>query len=308
MIYASKKNKIGAEVTLVTPEMASKWLGNTADFQRNISPIRVSSYLKAMRRGEWKITPSQSIAISQYGQIIDGQHRLKALVDYGQPLEMSIVFNCPIDSFDVIDQGYKRSVAQIASMRGEKFSNRYNIAAVNTLSWSIKDGNLSFSDAWSAKDCIYIMNRYRAEMEAVFPNNCQKYSNLTVAAFRGAALRVAISKRHLEDLSQVSDFVKVVTTGLPLDDGRIFKMALMLRNVILSNQKLLIGTGSVNKKLIYKSTLLAFRHYLRGTEIKTERSFKNSVVKVNYFPIEIDSKPDYQSVKDYLKSDLYLIN
>lgn len=95
----------------VTAEQAKEWLkGNKLN-----RPIR-KGYLhklsEAMKRGEWTVT-HQPIALSN-GRLLDGQHRLMALVDSGlQKLQMSVAYDADPATFDVIDVGINRSASDI---------------------------------------------------------------------------------------------------------------------------------------------------------------------------------------------------
>lgn len=69
------------EWRLITPEVATSLLKNNAG-NRNLRSTVVDHYADQMKRGEWKPT-HQAIAIGAGGNIIDGQHRLSAIVKSG---------------------------------------------------------------------------------------------------------------------------------------------------------------------------------------------------------------------------------
>lgn len=91
------------QVELITPEMAKALLENQAG-NRPISPLIVATYADAMRRGLWKLT-NQGIAISILGQMIDGQHRMAAVIEAGIPVLMMVARNVLPESRDAIDAG-----------------------------------------------------------------------------------------------------------------------------------------------------------------------------------------------------------
>jgi len=71
------------EWRLITPEVATSLLKNNAG-NRNLRSTVVEHYADQMKRGEWKPT-HQAIAIGADENIIDGQHRLSAIVKSGLP-------------------------------------------------------------------------------------------------------------------------------------------------------------------------------------------------------------------------------
>ena len=79
---------VSAEVREITPSMASEMLGKN-EGNRNVSQAKVQYYARLMREGSWKLT-HQGIAISQDGNVIDGQHRLSSVAMYGKPVSFLV--------------------------------------------------------------------------------------------------------------------------------------------------------------------------------------------------------------------------
>lgn len=99
------------EQVTVTPEMARDWLNMNTD-NRPLRDSTVRTLMAAIRRGEWKLT-HQPIAIDEAGRVLDGQHRLQACVLSGKSLPMMVAREAPRATFDVIDIGARRSLADI---------------------------------------------------------------------------------------------------------------------------------------------------------------------------------------------------
>ena len=68
----------------ITPKMAAEMLERhlNPENQRRQSQSVVESYARAMRAGQWLLT-HQGIAIDTNGELVDGQHRLSAIVASG---------------------------------------------------------------------------------------------------------------------------------------------------------------------------------------------------------------------------------
>lgn len=99
------------EVLKVTPELATAWLALNTD-NRKLRPTHVKSLAGAMKRGEWMVN-HQPIALNGT-RLLDGQHRLTALIRSGLPhLEMSVITGAPSESFKTIDIGAKRGIGDI---------------------------------------------------------------------------------------------------------------------------------------------------------------------------------------------------
>jgi hypothetical protein len=72
-----------------------------------------------MRRGEWLVT-HQGIAFDVKGTLVDGQHRLAAIVEADLPVEVTVFTDVPDGTFDVLDTGKRRNAADVLAIDGEK--------------------------------------------------------------------------------------------------------------------------------------------------------------------------------------------
>lgn len=99
------------ETMMVTPAKASEWLKRNTD-NRAMRRSTVEGLADAIRRGEWKLS-HQGIAFSDSGRLLDGQHRLAAIVEAGISVPMSVTWDCDESTFDVLDIGAKRSLSDI---------------------------------------------------------------------------------------------------------------------------------------------------------------------------------------------------
>src|SRR5271166_4925370 len=99
-----------SEVVSVTPELAKRWLGKNHPGNRPVAWSRVASFANDMRDGNWKLT-HQAIGFDGSDMLIDGQHRLEAVVQSGVTVQMLVVRNRVGDFHDPIDRGAPRSLA-----------------------------------------------------------------------------------------------------------------------------------------------------------------------------------------------------
>jgi len=97
------------QVVNVTPETARKWLGRNAG-NRPLKTSHVGRLAAAIKGGKWKLT-GDPIRFSDTGKLIDGQHRLQAIVDAELPVQCVVMRGLNDDIFDVIDSGSTRSKA-----------------------------------------------------------------------------------------------------------------------------------------------------------------------------------------------------
>jgi hypothetical protein len=100
------------EVYDVTPELAGKWLSLNSESQRNLNRSNVERYAVDMKDGNWQLT-HQGICFNKTGELVDGQHRLAAVVLSGETVRMAVFSGMPVEYQSTIDQGANRTLAQV---------------------------------------------------------------------------------------------------------------------------------------------------------------------------------------------------
>lgn len=93
----------------ITPEDAAALLALNTN-NRDVREGTVKTYAAAMKRGEWSRT-HQGIGISRTGRVLDGQHRLMAIVMSGVTVDMMVATGLNDDVFKDLDGHAKRSAA-----------------------------------------------------------------------------------------------------------------------------------------------------------------------------------------------------
>lgn len=111
----------------VTPALAMQWLKNNYG-NRPVKDDVVVAYARDMVHGVWVAT-HQGLAFDVDEKLIDGQHRLKAVVMANKTVKMKVSFNLPakiegseMTTMDCVDRGRTRSVAdQLTIQHGFKY-------------------------------------------------------------------------------------------------------------------------------------------------------------------------------------------
>lgn len=135
MVKAKKTHKATAPTTtsetiLVGPELAAKWLESNHHLNRNIIKESVAQFVRDMLNGRW--IPGTQIRFSKDGTLIDGQHRLRAIIESGTAQEFVVTRGCPNDTIKNLDTGCKRTARQNMKMSGHE-SNNPQLSIVNLL-------------------------------------------------------------------------------------------------------------------------------------------------------------------------------
>lgn len=110
---------IQTKVQKITPEQASDMLGRNHLNTRSLNTKRVQQFAAVMKAGKWHVT-HQGIALDNAGNILDGQHRLYAIVEAKVPVELMVTTGLDQSMFTVIDVGRVRTVADILTIGGHQ--------------------------------------------------------------------------------------------------------------------------------------------------------------------------------------------
>ena len=110
---------IESEFIKITPTRAAELLANNG-VNRRLRPQLVGSYAEDMAQGLWRAT-GEAIKVSRTGRLLDGQHRLNAVIEFGKPIEMLVVTGLPDDAQELMDQGAARSAADALAMHGFQY-------------------------------------------------------------------------------------------------------------------------------------------------------------------------------------------
>ena len=164
------------EKVFVTPDLAASLLkSNTKN--RPLSPSVIARYVDEIKKGRWKEETGELIKVSKDGYILDGQHRLTAIVRAGVGLFFHIATDVENDVFDVLDTGKRRNGADSIAIFGEKYST--SISAAIT------------AECWILSECKGKRGMSNAEIVERYEENKERWSE---CGFVGVGLSNSISK------------------------------------------------------------------------------------------------------------------
>lgn len=105
-------------VAEITPELAKNILENRNAGNRPLKAAHIKMLMTTLKRDEWMLN-GESIAFSESGRLLDGQHRLTACVNSGKSFKTVVIKGIEDDAaFGTIDIGKPRSVTDLMSLQG----------------------------------------------------------------------------------------------------------------------------------------------------------------------------------------------
>ena len=120
-------SKPPAKVIFVTRDIAQRWL-NRNTRNRKVNQRKLRKYVRDMAAGNWHFT-GDSMKFAPDGTLLDGQHRLLAIVETGATIPVLVVQNILDEAQKHMDTGAARTAADALSIRGEQHSSILAAAA-----------------------------------------------------------------------------------------------------------------------------------------------------------------------------------
>ena len=105
------------EVVTMTPQWASQLLGQTKQKNRKFKRRHLERLTSTIQSGNWYIT-AQGIALDNQNNILDGQHRLAAVVRAEKPIQIMLGRNLDPAIFNVVDTGATRTAGDALDILG----------------------------------------------------------------------------------------------------------------------------------------------------------------------------------------------
>lgn len=244
----------------ITPQLAKEMLATNTAINRRVSERAVAKYVSEMQKGQWIEDNGEFIKFDTRGQLIDGQHRLLAIIKSGCTIRMWVTRGVDDKAFLTIDTGLPRSIGAIAGISGVAMATQ-KTSIIRSL---IRYRNLSTADRFAAPtatDVIRIYNENKSlidEMTHIAHNLSNRTAIAIPESIIGGFLVFLIEKHPT-----ILDFFNEVMTGRNITNNAVY----LLRERIISasaNSKMILPKAS--KELL---VLKAFVHYKNKYQAKT---------------------------------------
>lgn len=135
-------NAFSARVETIGPKKARQYLDLMPRNRRQRGRVK-DRYIKAMSKGQWKLT-GEAIKFNTKGELIDGQHRLEAVIESGKSVEILVCRNVPDEAFMELDTGATRTPADLLTVAGYDYTSGVSSAIRHITSiYKVEAGTIS---------------------------------------------------------------------------------------------------------------------------------------------------------------------
>jgi hypothetical protein len=244
--------KPSVEIMNVTPQMAENWLEQNSDRNRKLREAKVAQYVADILAGRWRLS-DQAISFDINEALVNGQHRLHAVVRADKPILSLVMKNLPTEAMLVLDGGMKRSTDDNFGMYGCEYPKNCGSTVRRVFLGVRSYAGRAFTDQEvhefmkQSADAVRFAHR-------VLPNG----------KFGSASLRAPVVRAYIKRAARtrLEHFGEVLLTGMmvPGDEA-----AIHLRNFVM---ELASSSNGRDRASLYGKTESALAAFLREEPIR----------------------------------------
>ena len=239
-------------MTFVTPAMASDWLANNNDGNRNVRKGDVALLKRQIEEGKYEPT-HQGIGFYDDGTLADGQHRLHAIVQSGVGIWINVTSGLKRSTVHKIDKGIGRTALDSLHFLGVKSDSR-RVAVCQCMIYQLM-AEKSGSDRWDIeKSTSEEFSDYYAKLaEAI-----EFAMGFSAAAKFPAPLKAAVATAWFSESRQrLTEFMLVLDTGEMFSDDD--RAAIRLRDYLRDKK---YGQGCSARNDLFMRCCGALRYFI----------------------------------------------
>ena len=265
------KKPQAARWVYVTPKMAEEWLKKNR-CNRKVRLLTVQKYAHSMRNGQWHPN-HQGVAFSKK-RLLDGQHRLLAIVESGCTILLQVNYDLADECFLFIDDGIKRNEPdQISQLRGLSWVNTTSVAVARFL-FRVTNRRVAHVE-FNKETASEFLREHKEAIQFAAGLFVTKRKGISSAPVMTVFARAYYSHSH----ELLKEFAATLYTGIT---GNIaMKPAIILRD-FLTGIAADMGGGHQDRVRVYRKTERALFAFLNG-EGGTMKHLREATRE--YFPI-----------------------
>lgn len=253
----------------VTPALAKSYLGVSDPEGRRRSQTHVEKLARQMVAGRFYVT-SHGIGFSHEGVLIDGHHRLQAVMKSGVAVELVVVRGLDPLAKGVIDTDHRARRAGDVLTMAHGVADGDGVAAIIRLISAMADGA---SKTLSVPEIAAVYDRAHEHIDWALTLQAD-YRQLT-----NTIMRAALAIAHARDASKTEHFAAEVMTG----SGEAGSPSRVLRDRMIASHGLASGGAGVRVSGV-RLALSAVASHMRGD--KKRKLFRdNDAASVEQFRV-----------------------
>lgn len=234
---------------LVSPGMAEGWLLKNKS-NRPLRRLTIVKYSRDMINGLWLVN-SDCLAFDVEGNLINGQHRLMALILAGVSIEFQVTYDLQAQAGMTMDQGIGRTATDIAHFCGLDTVNKTQTAIAKILSPQRRP---------SGTEQYSVLIRHLDAIQEVYSWFYKTRRHINIALVMAPIVRAWYSHDH----DKLKRFAQILLEGESNENAPYEKTAIILRD-FLQDSKVVSGRDMIPE--VYGKVERALFAFLNGQRL-----------------------------------------
>jgi hypothetical protein len=254
---------------LVTPVQAQVYLDSSIG-NRLIATGRVIEWSNEMRDDHWQF-PAAPLMFNENNQLMDGHHRLRAVISYGKPVKFVVWRNTPTTLMAVIDDGRPRTLGDWLAFMGVldpkvKAAALLKIVQYDKTKTFTEDRGGTKNARINRSSLVAAWDTYKDEVESVTPYGHKIERQIGIPTAIASATFAVLARQSPDN---AINFWEQLGTGANLaEDDPIFALR---RQLIKAKQSRSSGAHRQDRRTdtqMAALTIKAWNYWLEGRPVQ----------------------------------------
>lgn len=243
----------------ITPAMATEWLAKHNTMNRTLRESKVAAYARDMTNGDWQLN-GDAIRFADDGTLLDGQHRLSAIVRANVTVQSIVVWGLPRKAQDTMDIGAHRALRDQLHLKG--FANSNEVSAVARRGFLAERSVVSGGGSQIAPTQAELLEFINANPEVIRAGEVAVHAKGNLPCAPTAIGTAYFMCARIDEGLAEHFWVQQVIDGLRLTE---LDPAYALRQRL--NKELTSTARRMTADDVYRYSIVAWNHYRAGNQI-----------------------------------------
>jgi hypothetical protein len=247
---------ITAAVEQISPGRAQAWYLKSQG-NRELRKQHIEWLAAQMREGSWEVT-GQAVVFAADGRLLDGHHRLQAIIKADTTVPMLVVYGIPVSAWGKIDCGVVRAIHDRLQLLDGPSNNRRAVEILQQLR-RIEQQHRGRLTPETIRHDWQELEPHVSKVVGMFPKKIPGLTRIPVLC--------ALTRYHQRDAAKAIELAQQLLTGANLASD---SPALVLRNwLMIESGPSATGTGSTAADEMYWRAVTACRAHRSGAALQT---------------------------------------
>lgn len=256
------------KIEVITPANAAQMLGTSAG-NRPVRKTAVNRYARDMIADKWVLN-GEAIKFDATGRLVDGHHRLNAVIASQKSQTFLVVRNVPQDAMLTLDTGIGRSFHDASIVAGKQYDQR--VGPIARWWWRYDKDRMTFGGVPSHQELEFLVQSHQTILESArYIHKLKAVIKYCVPSVQGF-IHAFASEKYDREIADV--FMRDLNDGAKLDE---YSPIFVLRRALVEDDR------RIEPYRVLAYSIKAWNIWLAGGKMKVVQ-WRNSGPTPEPFP------------------------